>query len=151
MAGLSRRTGQPKFVPRLPCALRAPCFAVAFPRFSSSRACRPVRSSPPPTDAARRWRIAFDERLPRPDGFVELWREQAFEVFADGEWISGRFDRVTFFETAEGLSAEIIDFKSSVAHPERYDAQLGAYRRAVHALTGIPMARIGARLMQIQA
>ena len=93
--------------------------------------------------------FAPDLGLPRPDGFVELWRERAFEVLADGEWISGRFDRVTFFTTAEGLSAEIVDFKTSLAHSERYDGQLGAYRRAVHALTGIPMERITARLVKI--
>ena len=93
--------------------------------------------------------VEFSDALPKPEGFVELWRERAFEVFADGEWISGRFDRVTFFETSAGLSAEIIDFKSSLAHPERYDAQLAAYRRAVAALTGIPAERITSRLVQI--
>ena len=91
----------------------------------------------------------FERALVRPDDLTALWRERAFEVFADGEWISGRFDRVTFFTTDEGLAAEIIDFKTSLAHPERYDAQLGAYRRAVHVLTGIPMERITARLVQI--
>lgn len=95
--------------------------------------------------------IAFTSELPKPEGFVELWRERAFEIFADGEWISGRFDRVMFFMTSEGLSAEIIDFKSSLAHPERYDAQLAAYRKAVHALTQIPLARITARLVKLDA
>ncbi len=95
-------------------------------------------------------RVAFSPDLPRPDGFVELWRERAFEVFADGEWTSGRLDRVTFFKTPDGLAAEIIDFKSSPAHPERYDAQLAAYRRAVQALTGIPLERIAARLLAPQ-
>lgn len=93
--------------------------------------------------------VEFSAELPKPEGFVELWRERAFEVYAEGEWISGRFDRVTFFNTPEGLSAEIVDFKSSLAHPERYDAQLAAYRRAVHALTAIPFERITARLVKI--
>ena len=96
---------------------------------------------------AKMEQVEFSDQLPKPEGFVELWRERAFEVFADGEWISGRFDRVTFFKTPKGLSAEIIDFKSSLAHPERYDGQLAAYRRAVAALTGIPPERIAARLV----
>jgi len=94
-------------------------------------------------------KVEFSDALPKPEGFVELWRERAFEVFADSEWISGRFDRVTFFMTREGLSAEIIDFKSSLDHPERYDGQLAAYRRAVAALTGLPLARISARLVAL--
>ncbi len=94
-------------------------------------------------------KVEFSSELPKPEGFVELWREKAFEVFADGEWISGRFDRVTFFKTPEGLSAEIIDFKTSIDHPERYDAQLAAYKKAVHALTRIPESRITARLQKI--
>ena len=95
-------------------------------------------------------RVAFSPELPKPDGFVALWRERAFEVCADGAWVSGRFDRVTFFRNAAGeLCAEIVDFKTSVAHPERYDGQLAAYRRAVAALTGIPPDRIVARLRDI--
>ena len=93
-------------------------------------------------------KVEFSEALPRPAGFVALWRERAFEVCLDGEWTSGRFDRVTFFRDDAGeLCAEIIDFKSSLEHPERYDGQLAAYRRAVTALTGIPSDRVAARLM----
>ena len=103
------------------------------------------------TDAhAAAARLAFTDALPKPAGFVALWRERAFEVCMDGEWVSGRFDRVTFFRDAVGdLRAEIVDFKTSRTHPERYDGQLAAYRRAVAALTGIPPGRITARLMQL--
>ena len=95
-------------------------------------------------------KVAFSSELPKPDGFVALWRERAFEVCADGVWVSGRFDRVTFFRNAAGeLCAEIVDFKTSVAHPERHDGQLAAYRRAVSALTGIPPERISARLRDL--
>ena len=97
-------------------------------------------------------KVAFTSDLPKPDGFVALWRERAFEVCVDGAWVSGRFDRVTFFRNAAGeLCAEIVDFKTSAAHPERYDGQLAAYRRAVEALTGIPPGRIAARLMVLPA
>ncbi len=94
--------------------------------------------------------VEWTAELPKPEGFVELWREKAFEVFEDGKWISGRMDRVVFFKNANGLNAEIIDFKSSLAHKERYDRQLEAYRQAVHALTNIPLSRITARLMKRQ-
>ena len=103
------------------------------------------------TDAhAAAARLAFTDALPQPAGFVALWRERAFEVCLDDEWVSGRFDRVTFFRDAAGdLRAEIVDFKTSLAHPARYDGQLAAYRRAVAALTGIPPGRITARLMPL--
>ena len=97
---------------------------------------------------AARATVEFSLDLPKPDGFVALWRERAFEVCLDGEWVSGRFDRVLFFRDAAGdLHADIVDFKTSLAHPEQYDGQLSAYRRAVSALTGIPSARIATRLM----
>ena len=95
-------------------------------------------------------KVAFSSELPKPDGFVALWRERAFEVCADGVWVSGRFDRMTFFRNAVGeLCAEVVDFKTSAAHPERYEGQLAAYRRAVAALTGIPPERISARLRDL--
>jgi ATP-dependent helicase/nuclease subunit A len=96
--------------------------------------------------------VEFTAALPKPEGFVALWREKAFEVFADGEWTSGRFDRVTFFRDAAGeLCAEVVDFKTSLKNPERYDGQLAAYRRAVTALTGIPPERVTSRLVEISA
>jgi len=98
---------------------------------------------------ARMEKTLFSPAFPRPKGFVELWREKPFEVFLDGAWMSGRFDRVTFFTTPDGLAAEIIDFKSSLKNPERHAPQLEAYRRAVAALTGIPLTRISARLCRL--
>ena len=104
------------------------------------------------TDAhAAAARLAFSDALPKPEGFVALWRERAFEVCLNGEWVSGRFDRVTFFRDAAGdLCADVVDFKTSLAHPERYEGQLAAYRRAVTALTGIPPTRVTARLMPVE-
>jgi ATP-dependent helicase/nuclease subunit A len=95
-------------------------------------------------------KVEFSDALPRPNGFVALWREKAFEVYADGAWVSGRFDRVTFFRNASGeLCAEVVDFKTSMKDPSRYDGQLAAYRRAVTALTGIPPARVTSRLVAV--
>ncbi len=98
---------------------------------------------------AKMEKTLFSPAFPRPAGFVELWREKPFEVFLDGAWMSGRFDRVTFFSTPDGLAAEIIDFKSSLKNPERHAPQLEAYRRAVAALTAIPLTRISARLCRL--
>ena len=94
--------------------------------------------------------VEFSGALPKPANFVALWREKPFEVCVDGEWVSGRFDRVTFFRDDAGdLCAEVIDFKTSLEHPERYDGQLAAYRRAVTALTGVPAARVTSRLVAL--
>ena len=106
-------------------------------------------------------KIEFDERLPKPEGFVELWREKSFELFADGEWISGCIDRVTFFRREDGLHADVVDFKTN--RPLRgetaeafaarlraaYSGQLAAYRRAVTALTSVPSERIVTRLLLV--
>lgn len=103
----------------------------------------------------------FDRALVRPDGFVDLWRERAFEVFAEGEWVSGRFDRVVFCRDAAGLRAEIQDFKTN--RPGRgesaadfatrmrtaYAGQLGAYRRALAALANLAPERITTSLLAV--
>ena len=95
-------------------------------------------------------KVEFSSALPKPPGFVALWRERAFEVFADGSWTSGRFDRVTFFRDADGkLCAEVVDFKPSADDAGRYEGQLAAYRRAVTALTGIPPERVTSRVVAL--
>ena len=140
-----RRTGRTRLRRRLPSL-----------SFASGVSAGSLFASAEGRDAARRRGTAahaameaveFSSDFPKPEGFVALWRERAFEVFADGAWVSGRFDRVTFFRNAAGeLCAEVVDFKTSAANPERYDGQLAAYRQAVTALTGIPPERVTARL-----
>ena len=100
----------------------------------------------------------FERALAKPEGFVALWREKAFEVFADGEWTSGRFDRVVIHRVAGELCATVLDFKTNrpargedaadfAARMRRsYAGQMQAYRAAVAALTGIPQERIATRL-----
>ena len=96
-------------------------------------------------------KVEFSAALPKPPGFVALWRERAFEVFADGAWTSGRFDRVTFFRDENGdLCAEVVDFKTT-ADAARHEAQLAAYRRAVTALTGIPPERVTSRVVALDS
>ena len=95
------------------------------------------------------------EAFVRPAGFVELWRERAYELLVDGTWESGVIDRVVF--AADG--ATIYDFKTNrpkrdetpAAFAERlrttYAGQLAAYRRAVAALTGLAPERIQTKLL----
>ncbi|MFK5923784.1 MAG: UvrD-helicase domain-containing protein [Verrucomicrobiota bacterium] len=82
------------------------------------------------------------------DAQVELWREKAFELLLEGEWISGIFDRVVLRRDAASgtlLSADIIDYKTSrveegeeiAAEAEVYRTQMTAYREALGKLTGL--------------
>ena len=97
----------------------------------------------------------FERALAKPEGLTALWREKPFEVFADGAWVSGRFDRVVF---ASGRAA-ILDFKTNAIRRgesaadfearmcETYSGQMRAYRAAVCALTGIKPEKVSARLL----
>ncbi|MBQ3097671.1 MAG: hypothetical protein IJC66_05890, partial [Kiritimatiellae bacterium] len=101
----------------------------------------------------------FDRVFVKPEGFSELWRERSYEIFADGSWESGQFDRVVF--TCEGADrkAVILDFKTNAMRQgetvdayetrlrEAYTPQMSAYRRAVHMLTGIPLSGVSAKLL----
>ena len=100
----------------------------------------------------------FERAFVRPEGFVALWREKPFEVFADGAWTSGRFDRVVFWRAGGEMHATVMDFKTNRplhgegadAFAERmrvaYSGQMRAYRAAVSALAGIPPEHVEARL-----
>ena len=101
------------------------------------------------------FRAAFVK--PSPDATV--WRERSYELFVDGKWESGQFDRVVFAGTGKGRAATIYDFKTdAVGRGESADAfaqrmrrahggQLTAYRKALAALTGLPLERIAAKLL----
>ena len=101
----------------------------------------------------------FERALVKPADFAALWREQAFEVFADGEWVSGRFDRVVFTGSGETRHAVVYDFKTNAKRKseddaafvlrmrETYRGQMTAYRKALAKLTGLPAERIGAKLL----
>lgn len=97
----------------------------------------------------------FERALAKPEGLTALWREKPFEVFADGAWVSGRFDRVVF---ANGR-ATVLDFKTNavrrgesaadfeVRMRETYAGQMRAYRMAVCALTGLEPDKVSAKLL----
>lgn len=92
---------------------------------------------------------AFRDALARPPDAIDLWRERAFELVADGEWISGTFDRVVFRDGPGGRSAEIIDFKTNRRRDgeseaafalrlrDTYEGQMAGYRRALAHLSGL--------------
>jgi ATP-dependent exoDNAse (exonuclease V) beta subunit len=84
---------------------------------------------------------------PAPDAVV--WRERAYELFVDGKWESGQFDRVVFWREGGVRRAKICDYKTNALRNgesveafadrmrEAYRAQMLAYRAALSALTGI--------------
>jgi superfamily I DNA/RNA helicase len=104
-------------------------------------------------------RNGFERALVRPHDALSLWREKGYELFVDGKWESGRFDRVVFTGTEAERRATICDFKTNAMRAgesegefaarmrETYAPQMDAYRRALAHLTGIPLERIEAKLL----
>ena len=80
------------------------------------------------------------EVFTKPEQAHNLWRERAFDVTLDGQWVSGVFDRVLVYlsEAGEPTSAIIYDFKTDHGSPaaieERYAGQMEVYRKAICAL-----------------
>ena len=104
----------------------------------------------------------FDRAFVKPENCTELWRERSYELFTDGAWESGQFDRVVFSGEGAERKAEIFDFKTNakrsgesvadyeVRMRETYLPQMSAYRRAVHLLSGMPLERISAQLLLVR-
>jgi ATP-dependent helicase/nuclease subunit A len=74
----------------------------------------------------------------KPDGPVDLFREQALEVILDGKWLSGVVDRMHVFRNEDGgvVRVEVLDFKTDrVENADelraRYSGQMEAYREAL--------------------
>ena len=92
----------------------------------------------------------------KPEKSHNLWRERAFDVTLDGQWVSGVFDRVLVYlsEVGEPTSAIIYDFKtdygSSAEIEERYAAQMEVYRQAVCKLLGIPSESVSTKILRIR-
>jgi ATP-dependent helicase/nuclease subunit A len=93
----------------------------------------------------------------RPTPDAEVWRERAFEAVLENQWITGLFDRVVLTRDATGkfVRAVIYDFKTDwigegenpVATAARHAPQLGWYRRAVQALTGLNLEAIACEIV----
>ena len=97
--------------------------------------------------------------LVKPAELTALWRERSFEVWAEGEWTSGRFDRVVFTGTGAARRATVYDFKTNRRlrgegeadfarrMRETYAGQMSAYRRALVALTGLEPSAVSCVLL----
>ena len=101
----------------------------------------------------------FERALSKPSPDATLWRETPYEIFADGKWESGRFDRVVFTGSGDGRRATIYDFKTNALRPGEteeafaarlaatYSGQMQSYRNALSRLASIPVENIDAVLL----
>lgn len=96
------------------------------------------------------------EVFTKPQNDTELWRERAFDVMLDGQWVSGVFDRVAVHRSEQGLpeSAIIYDFKTDHAGPveieERYAGQMEVYRKALCALLRLSPESVQTRIVCVR-
>jgi ATP-dependent helicase/nuclease subunit A len=91
--------------------------------------------------------------LKRPTTPHSLWRERAFDVMIDGQWISGAFDRVVLYlgDAGEPMRAVIYDFKTSEDEiAGTYREQMNLYRRSLSCLIGLPEDKISSSLIAVR-
>lgn len=103
---------------------------------------------------------AVIEAFMRPSPHAVLWRERAFDLVLDDEWISGTFDRVILDrdESGQYLAAWVVDFKTDNVPDETalqeklagYHPQIALYRQAVSRLTGLPESKVRCSLLFIR-
>lgn len=87
------------------------------------------------------------------DGRAELLREQAFEAVIDGQWLSGKIDRLHLERDAAGkpVRALVIDYKTDqTPDPDRHRPQMEDYRRAAALLFGLPPRDIACTLLFVR-
>jgi ATP-dependent helicase/nuclease subunit A len=92
----------------------------------------------------------------RPEGAFDLWRERAFDVLLEGDWVSGVFDRVILLRNADFRieSVHLMDFKvisgdTAQGLDEMHGPQMLYYRKALAALLQIPFDSVRASLLPI--
>ncbi len=83
---------------------------------------------------------------------VGLWRERAFELIHEGDWVTGVLDRVVieYDGTGRAAKATVYDFKTDTdeaAVLPRHAGQMNLYRQAVACLTGLDLGRVEACLV----
>ena len=91
--------------------------------------------------------------LTRPATPHSLWREKAFDVTLDGQWISGVFDRVIIFrnDAGEARRAAIYDFKTDEGEiAETYRGQMSLYLTSLSFLIGLPEQKITCSLISVR-
>ena len=106
-------------------------------------------------------RTALELELVRPAADATVWRERSYELFGDGRWESGQFDRVVFWTENGVRVAKICDYKTNRVRSgeslsdfearmrETYREQMEKYRSALASLTGIPEGRIQLKLLLV--
>lgn len=102
---------------------------------------------------------SFERAFVKPQENATLWREKAYEIFVDGTWETGQFDRVVFVGKGDARRAIIYDFKTNVQRAgesesefklrmrETYTRQMSKYKKALSKLTAIPLERIETKLL----
>jgi ATP-dependent helicase/nuclease subunit A len=91
--------------------------------------------------------------LTRPATPHSLWREKAFDVMLNGQWISGVFDRVVIHrsDAGEALRASIYDFKTDEGEiAEIYRGQMDLYRKSLGRLIDLPEEKIACSLIAVR-
>ena len=91
--------------------------------------------------------------LTRPSTPHSLWREKAFDVIIDGQWISGVFDRVVISldDSGKARNAAIYDFKTDEGEiAATYRGQMSLYRKSLGFLVGLPEEKISSSLIAIR-
>lgn len=109
----------------------------------------------PAAEAVREFLASAEGRqlFTRPSATTDLWRERSFDVFDNGELLTGTFDRV-HIETKDGrpIAAQIYDFKTDgtgAGRPGRHREQLEAYRRAAARLLGLDLEKVTATVLAV--
>ena len=111
--------------------------------------------------AADKARTDLERALVKPSDEATVWRERAYELFMDGKWESGQFDRVVFWREGGERRAAICDYKTNARRAgesldaftarmqNAYRVQMLSYRAALAALTGIPQTSIQLKLLLV--
>lgn len=105
----------------------------------------------------------FRDAFTKKHSTDSVWREKSYELFIDGKWETGQFDRVVFSQENGERSATIYDFKTTTLKPNEtvaefetrllkmYSRQMQSYRKALCMLTGIPTEKIKTVLLSSEA
>jgi ATP-dependent helicase/nuclease subunit A len=93
-------------------------------------------------------------RLFEPEDGTTIWIEKAFAWNSPDGFVKGRWDRVHLVQDASGRPQEatFFDFKTdrdSSQLKERYTPQMEAYRRALAAVTHLPIEKVHGHLVHV--